>query len=32
MDDRSLSAALRILVRDGLRQRGLIPPAQAPQH
>ena len=30
MDDRSLSAALRILLRDALRQRGLMPPAESP--
>jgi hypothetical protein len=31
MDDRSLSAALRILLRDALRQRGLLPPSPATQ-
>ena len=28
LDERSLSAALRILIRDGLRAQGIIPPAQ----
>jgi hypothetical protein len=32
LEDRSTSAAIRILLRDALRARGLIPPAQAPSH